>query len=257
MFDNDQLMASAGEYWWRPFRKTGNTAIIYVDLTPHTTHETDALAWLDKNEQARWYRYQHPRPQREFGLCRAALRAILCSQLGCNNDELAFDTSSYGKPFALVGGTPVPISFNVSHSGKHGLIAFAPEGRIGVDVEERVTRHDLDGEIQTVFAPGERAELASASGDEKVHLFFSLWTMKEALIKALGVGFSLDISRFEIPLAMCHGMSTSVFRFPQIPAVRWWLENLGNASFAAAIAHELDPDPAPGSDAGRTCSMIV
>ena len=249
MFGNDRLMASAGEYWWRPFRKTGNTAIIHVDLSPHAIREQDALVWLDQKEQARWRRYRHPRSQREFGLCRAALRATLCSQLGCNNDELAFDTSSYGKPFALVSGTPAPISFNVSHSGRHGLIAFAPEGRIGIDVEERATRHDLDGEIQTVFAPGERAELASASGDQKAHLFFSLWTMKEALIKALGVGFSLDISRFEIPPAMRHGVSTSIFRFPQIPEVGWWLENLGNASFAAAIAYELDPDP--GSDAGR------
>jgi 4'-phosphopantetheinyl transferase len=229
------------ECWWRPFSKTGNTAVIHVDLTPHATRETNALAWLDKKEQARWQRHRHPRPRREFGLCRAALRAILCRQLGCNNDELAFDTSNYGKPVALVCGIPASISFNVSHSGKHGLLAFAPEGRIGVDVEERVTRHDLDGEIRTVFAPGERAELALAHGDRKVHLFFSLWTMKEALIKALGMGLSLDTSRFEIPLSMRHGMRTCLFRFPQLPEVNWRLENLGNADFAAAIAQEVNP----------------
>jgi hypothetical protein len=80
MFDNDQLMASAGECWWRPFRKTGNTAIIYVDLTPHATHETDALAWLDKNEQARWYRYQHPlSPTRIWLVSRGATRHSLQS----------------------------------------------------------------------------------------------------------------------------------------------------------------------------------
>ncbi len=53
MSGNDRLMASAGEYWWRPFRKTGNIAIIHVDLSPHAIREQDALVWLDQKEQAR------------------------------------------------------------------------------------------------------------------------------------------------------------------------------------------------------------
>ena len=232
---------SMDDCWWRPFSKTGKTAVIHVDLTPHATREAEAVGWLDKRDYARWQRYRHPRPQREFGLCRAALRAMLCRRLGCRNDDLAFETSRHGKPVALVCGMPAPISFNVSHSGKHGLIALAPEGRIGVDVEERVTRHDLDGEIRRVFAPVERAELASASGDRKVHLFFNLWTMKEALLKALGRGLSLDTSRFEVPSAMRHGGRTCLFRFPEFPEMNWLLENLGNADFAAALAHEVNP----------------
>ena len=85
---------------------------------------------------------------------------------------------------------------------------------------------------------GEQAELALKRGCDKVHLFFSLWTIKEALIKALGKGFSLDVSGFEVPLAMRRGVVTSTFRFPEMPSVRWRLENLGNERFAAAIAHE-------------------
>ena len=229
------------ECWWRPFRKTGSTAVFQVDLTPHAAREQAAVAWLDKQERVRWRRYPYARPRREFALCRTALRALLCGRLDCHNDELAFGAAQYGKPFALVNGVPVPISFNVSHSGAHGLIAFAAAGRIGVDVEERVTRRDLDDISQTVFTPGEREALAATSGERKVHLFFSLWTLKEALIKALGTGFSLDPSRFEIPSAMCRGLPTSIFRFPHLPAVGWRLENLGNTDFAAALAHELEP----------------
>ena len=231
------------ECWWRPFRKTGSVAVFHVDLTPHAARERAAVAWLDKQERVRWQRYPYARPRREFALCRAALRALLCGRLDCRNAELTFGASQYGKPFALVNRTPVPISFNISHSGAHGLIAFAAAGRIGVDVEERITRRDLDGISQTVFTPGEREALAATSGERKVRLFFSLWTLKEALIKALGSGFSLDPSRFEIPPAMCHGLPTSVFRFPHLPAVGWRLENLGNADFAAALAHELALDP--------------
>ena len=201
------------------------------------------MRWLDKQEQARRRRYLYPRPKREFALCRAALRAILCGKLGCGNEALSFDTLTHGKPFALVGGMRAPIGFNVSHGGQYGLIALVAAGRIGVDVEERDARRDLDGIAETVFTPAEQAELALASGERKIQLFFSLWTMKEALIKALGTGFSLNPSRFEIPPGLRRGGRAGVFRFPQNPATGWWLENLGNAEFAAAVAYELAPEP--------------
>lgn len=242
---NDGLMtpASVAECWWRPFRKSGDVSVIHVDLTPCPDRERRAMRWLDKQEQARRRRYLHPRPRREFALCRAALRAILCGKLGCGNEALSFDTLTHGKPFALVGGMRAPIGFNVSHGGQYGLIALVAAGRIGVDVEERDARRDLDGIAETVFTPAEQAELALASGERKIHLFFSLWTMKEALIKALGTGFSLNPSRFEIPPGLRRGGRAGVFRFPQNPATGWWLENLGNTEFAAAVAYELAPEP--------------
>jgi len=92
-----------------------------------------------------------------------------------------------------------------------------------------------------VMGPAERAELTSARGNHRLHLFYHLWTVKEALMKALGTGLSSDVSGFEIPLAMRRGMKTSTFRFSHLPTVRWWLEDLGNEHFAAAIAHELSP----------------
>ncbi|MDE0332759.1 MAG: hypothetical protein OXL41_12925 [Nitrospinae bacterium] len=44
---------------------------------------------------------------------------------------------------------------------------------------------------ETVFGPGERADCASARGCEKFHQFFTLWTLKGALIESSGAGFPL------------------------------------------------------------------
>ena len=235
-------MRASAECWWRPFRKIGSVAVHHVELAPDAAREAAALSWLDQAERSRWQGFRHDGARRRFALCRAALRSILCSRLGCGNQQLAFGASHLGKPYAVVEGRPVPIGFNVSHGSAHGLIAFAAEGRLGVDVEERSPARDLDGLISSVMGPCERAELALARGTQRLQLFYLLWTVKEALIKALGTGLSWDVSRFEIPLAMRRGMKTSLFEFPQIPAVRWWLEDLGNEHFAAAIAHELPPD---------------
>ena len=195
--------------------------------------------WLDGGERERCTRFLVQRPRREFRLCRAALRALLCRRLGCRNDALAFAPAEHGKPFALVDGAPAPVSFNVSHSGCHGLIAVAAGGRIGVDIEERVIRHDIDGVLRTAFAPDEQADLAAASGRRKTELLFRLWTMKEALIKALGSGLSLDTASFTLPAGLRRGaVRSALFRFPWMPGVEWVLSDLSNAGFAAALAHD-------------------
>lgn len=234
------MAASAARCWWNAFREVGSATVIHVDLTPHVGREASSLLWLNEEERARWDQYPLPGPRRRFALCRAALRAGLCRQLGCSNKRLTFGSSSYGKPFALVDNVPATISFNLSHSGQHGLIAFAPQGRLGVDVEERIARRDFDDLSEAVFGPHERSIIAFARGCDKVQLFFRLWTIKEALIKALGMGFSFDVSRFEVPSALRQGR-VGIFRFPQLPEVRWRVEYIGNEEFSAAIAHEFPP----------------
>jgi len=236
--------ASRDGDWWRPFKLVGEATVIHVDLSPNAAREAEALGWLDESEQSRSRRFQFAGPRRRFGLCRAALRAILCRRLGCENGQLAFEESRHGKPFATVGGTPVPDSFNVSHSGDHGLIAFAPAGRLGVDIEERVAHRNLDLLVETVLGEQEQALLARTRGEARTHLFFKLWTMKEALIKAHGMGMALDPSRVQIPSAMLGGTTQSTLQSPEIPGVRWRLDDLSNEQFAAAVAHELGVETA-------------
>lgn len=231
------------EPWWRPLGEFGGAAVFHVDLRPDGRREAEASKSLDRDELARWHRYRHPRPQRQFVLCRAVLRHLLCERLGCANNDLRFVDLEHGKPGALVRNKPVRESFNVSHGGNHGLVAVAPRGRLGVDVEERHLRHDPDGHVRKVFAPHEQEALAAARGVDKTRMFFRLWTLKEALIKALGTGFSLDTSGFEIPPSMySDGQRRAVYRLPHLPAVRWRLEDLGTGDFAAAVALELPDD---------------
>lgn len=223
---------------WRQFHTSDAATVFHIDLVRHASREAEAMDWLNEAERSRRRRFVHPRPSREFTLCRAALRSLLCRELGCSNDDLSFGTSKFGKPFARVNDVAASIAFNVSHSGRHGLIALSPEGRIGVDVEERSPNRNLDACIRLLFAPGEQAEFENVSEQGKVEQFYRLWTLKEALIKAVGAGLSIDTTKFEVPLAMVRGVKVGLFRFPDAPAVTWGLESIGNAAFAAAIAHQ-------------------
>lgn len=229
--------------WWRLFEEVEGAAIVHVDLTPNTAHEEEAFALLDADERARWKRFLYPAPARRYALCRGALRALLCRQLACSNHALVFGAAERGKPYALVRGARASIGFSVSHSGKHGLIALASGGMLGVDVEDRTALRNLDLVIEAVLTPDEQAEMAQVDGPAKTRAFFRSWTVKEALAKALGTGLALDVSTFEVPTAIRRGMRTDTFRFPDSPAITWRVENLGNEDFAAAVAYEIAPHP--------------
>ena len=231
--------------WWSPFLFSGEVAVARVGLKPDTQREETALAWLDAVELERSARYV-PDPRRRFILCRAALRALLCRDLGCRNGQLSFRESDYGKPFALVDGQPAAISFNLSHSGDYGLIALGRDVRLGIDVEAIVPRRHLESLIEAVMGPDERAELSTMPGQARLRQFFRLWTCKEALIKALGTGFSTNISGFQVPPNIRRGERSGAFNFPHLPAVTWWLEDIGTEEFAAALVREL---PSKGAKA--------
>ncbi len=231
-------MPVAARCWWRPHRLIGAAEVTHVDLTPHAVREASAFERLDAEERARWARFHYDSPRRHFALCRAALRAILCERLACPNERLRFEASEHGKPFALVDGEAQRVPFNVSHSGAHGLVALAAEGRLGVDVEERVPRRDMELLIRSVFTPDEQAGLAGLGERDKMYAFYDLWTIKEALLKAFGTGHRLDMRRFEAPQAMRQGAAGGVFRFPNLPDAEWRVERIGNEEFAAAVAHE-------------------
>ena len=224
--------------WWRPFASSGPVRVFHVDLAPHSRHEIAAWEWLAGDERRRGTRFHYAGPRRQFSLCRAALRAVLGRELGCENRELAFGSEQHGKPFALLGGERAPIDFNISHSGVHGVIALSREGRVGVDVEERRSRDSLPGLVGSVFGPREQMVLAGLEGRRWLEAFLRFWTIKEALAKAWGTGLHTDFSGFETPPGILVGERTGVFLCPRLPDTAWRVEDLGNGELAAAVAYE-------------------
>ena len=224
--------------WWRPYTEAETVMIVHVDLAADAANEKAAWSWLDDAERLRWQKFLHEGAQRQFLLCRAALRSLLCEALDCRNDELAFDTAEHGKPIATVHGCAASFGFNVSHSGNQGLIALSPQRRVGVDVEELVAQRNVDLLVEGTLGPNEQEELAALKGKRKLQYFLMLWTIKEALSKAHGWGLSMDVSRFEVPVGMRRGELSGCFRSPVSGETPWYISNIGTDIFAAAVAYE-------------------
>jgi phosphopantetheinyl transferase len=96
-----------------------------------------------------------------------------------------FTANAWGKP-AVAALHPAP-AFNLSHGG--GSIAMAvADADVGVDIERVRPLPHADAVARHVFHARELAWLAGQP--EPLCAFFVLWTMKEALLKAAGTGFS-------------------------------------------------------------------
>ena len=98
----------------------------------------------------------------------------------------------HGRPELAAGAHPAPPSFNVSHT--EGVLAFALAERVvGVDVESfRSDPEPLEIGRQ-VFSPRELAALAGVDPAERRLRFRRLWAIKEAYIKARGLGMVLPL----------------------------------------------------------------
>jgi len=134
---------------------------------------------------------------RHLGLVsRALVRYLICEMSGKDPRSLCFSTNEYGKPFL----SELPdVHFNLSHS--HGAVACAlcRSAAVGVDVED--AGRDSDLSIADRFFSSSEAEfLARAPAAEKRALFFDIWTLKEAYIKAVGKGLSIPLDSFSFTM---------------------------------------------------------
>ncbi|WP_317203433.1 4'-phosphopantetheinyl transferase family protein [Janthinobacterium sp.] len=152
--------------------------------------------WLllsaDERERAQGLRRHADRLRLVAG--RAALRRLLAERLGRPAQDLRFGYGSHGKPHLP---DCAAVAFNVAHSASCVLIALGADGAaIGVDVERHDVGCDVEGLAEHALTPAERADLAAAP--DAVAGFFQLWSAKEAVLKALGVGLGECLQEFSV-----------------------------------------------------------
>jgi 4'-phosphopantetheinyl transferase len=160
-----------------------------------------ACLLLEDDERERATRFRHAPSKRAFVQVRSALRVLLGGYLRLPPAAIRFDLGEKGKP-RLAGTAPDQgLVFNVSHSGDCGLLAFAWDTSLGVDVERCRAIAHVDGIAERCFAPAELAWWRGLPDARREQSFFKLWTCKEAFVKATGEGITLGLESCIVALA--------------------------------------------------------
>lgn len=209
------------------------------------------LGLLSVAERERHDRYLADDARDQYLLGRALVRTVLSRRTGVPTGRWVFGQNPQGRPHIESPVLPEPVHFNLSHASGLVALAVGDHPEIGVDVENVQRRLSWEDLAASYFSTHEQAVLAQTAPTQRRARFFEIWTLREAYVKARGLGLSLPFERFQFMFegesvalacrADCgddgqrwrlfryrptpdHTLSLAVAGGPDLPApvVAWW-----------------------------------
>jgi 4'-phosphopantetheinyl transferase len=162
-------------------------------------------ALLPEEEQARARRFHFRRDWESYTAAHALLRGtltLLAMEAGHPVAPLdwRFSVGDHGKPEPVLPPGVPPFRVNLSHTRGLAAVAVALDRAVGVDVEW-LDRTNLTIDLaDRFFAPAECAQLVGLRAEAEKDALFAFWTLKEAYIKAVGMGLALPLGAFAYTL---------------------------------------------------------
>lgn len=198
---------------------------------------SDDWSLLSPNEKIRAQRFRQRQDRVRFVATRAALRRLLAERVMAPPDALRIEVDRFGKPRLQ---THAGIQFNISHAGGFALIALSTRGEIGIDIEQ--CHRDVTGLDVHVLSPVERT-WGFWSGSN----FIELWVVKEAILKALGLGITEYLQAITV-LPNGDGSYSIAHDRPEWANISAWsIDAPMHHAAALALTHQYGSQPQPES----------
>lgn len=170
------------------------TVTIFLARTPTwpVTYE-ELRGWLERlpvEEQKRIGRYRHFEDQSRGLVAVLLARHAIAARNDCPVEGVRFQRASSGRPYVVEPSHDLG-DFNVSHDGRWVGCATVPVGRVGFDI---VKPAEFASSLMSTIlsAPEEAMVRARPTVSERRRLLAELWAAKEAYVKMLGTGLTVD-----------------------------------------------------------------
>ena len=146
---------------------------------------------------------------------RALVAGLLLRKICHVTEDEHLTLGPQGKPYLKNHGKSDGLFFNLSHSGKYVVLVTA-QREVGIDIEEMVfenreqpnshTLRKVGIELKEMMPYSEKVARAVLTPEElkwlkeqnSAEAFYRLWTAKESVMKAFGLGFSLPPESFSV-----------------------------------------------------------
>ncbi len=163
---------------------------IVVEVTEEFKADTGLLS---PEERTKALRLRTPEAQRNFYARRTLLRRLLAHWSNTTPEALpSFDYNPFGKP--ILAGSP--IHFNISHSKQYFACYFGPDEG-GIDIEVMRDAGSFMAIREENFHPEEIPMSKTNEG------FYTIWTRKEAVLKAAGTGLTDGLNTLDCSSSVC------------------------------------------------------
>jgi 4'-phosphopantetheinyl transferase len=155
---------------------------------------------MSPDEAVQQARYRFPEGRREYLVTRALVRSVLSAYAPVLPRDWVFARNKHGRP-EVVGPAGAPrLRFNLSNTRGLVVCLVARDREVGVDVEDTFRRGETVGVADRFFSPFEAASLRRQPISRQRSRFFDYWTLKEAYIKARGMGLAIPLDHFSYHL---------------------------------------------------------
>ncbi len=192
---------------------------------------------LSPDELARAERMRSPLLRRRFLARRSMARRLLAGATGGSPGELAIERRCERcgglHPASPLAGEPEPVWWSASSSAGLAAVAISSQ-RVGLDIERNGDRPRWKRIAERFYTDAERRAVAGSGAR-----FLEFWTMKEAFLKATGLGLAGGLRSID-----CAALSEPADAWRTSPAnPGWHLRQLRpEPGFTAAVAVEGEPD---------------
>lgn len=167
--------------------------IAYPDDLLNDTAAAQCSAILNEQELARSQRFKFDRHRRESVTTRALVRSALSYGRSVSPQAWRFTANRYGKPAV---DPDCGLRFNASNCVNLVVCLVAESSEVGVDVEPFERAEVMLNLAPEIFSVAERAQLMALPVEERLLRALSLWTLKEAYLKARGEGLAIPLDKF-------------------------------------------------------------
>jgi 4'-phosphopantetheinyl transferase len=165
------------------------------------------LGLLDAVEQGRYTAYHRAIDRLRFLTGRVVGKALAGRRLGVPPARVVLDSTcpdcgrTHGKPRVVPpdghpANRPLP-ELSISHSGELIAVAVTDGLPVGVDVEQE-RDVQVDDLARMTLSPGELSAFAEVPAADRDAAFFTIWSRKEALLKATGRGLSIPMTKVTV-----------------------------------------------------------
>ena len=192
---------------------------------------------LSDEEHRRQRAFVFEKNRREHLVAHALVRSVLSQYEPTLPEAWRFTRNAHGRPAI---DPPSRLRFNLAHHPTLVVCAVTTGAELGVDVEPIQRGDEILSVAEGTFAEPELVELRQLPLAERADRAVSLWTLKEAYIKARGLGLSLPLAGFAFdftrPLEPSIAFETGIDDRPE----RWSFRTRDVEGHRIALAVERD-----------------
>ena len=174
---------------------------------------------LSPEENLRWRRYRQPTHRNRFLIGKTLQRMVLSAYLPIAPSSWRFVHKPLGRPEVGAPSAGRRLRFSLSHTTGLCALAVTLDRDLGMDVEHEGISL-TSNLVNFALSSAECAVRSQHQAENCRDPFFDFWTLKEAYLKAQGIGLSFALS--SISFTLLDNGRAALTASPKLPKPDEW-----------------------------------